>query len=345
MAFVRPTLRELISRISSGIQSRLSVPQARRSNATVYSRVLAGASHELHGFIEYVSKQIFVDTADSEHLDRHASIFGITRKAASKASGTVKFSFQDGVVNIPVGTILQGGDEQQFQVTVAPNAEGVASVEALVAGEAGNIESGDTLTLISPIEGVISEAESQGIAGGADAEDDENLRARVLARQRETPHGGTSSDYVQWALAVPGVTRAWCYPLENGDGTVVVRFVCDDLADISPTSEMVKQVQSYIDSKRPVTADVTVMGPTLKAVNIEISTLTPDTSDVRAAVEAELKDLFMKESEPSRSIYLSHIRAAISAAAGEVDHVLVSPTANPTAGTNELPTLGTITWN
>lgn len=301
MAFVRPTLRELISRISSGIQSRLSVPQVRRSNATVYSRVLAGASHELHGFIEYVSKQIFVDTADSEHLDRHASIFGITRKAASKASGTVKFSFQDGVVNIPVGTILQGGDEQQFQVTVAPNAEGVASVEALVAGEAGNIESGDTLTLISPIEGVISEAESQGIAGGADAEDDENLRARVLARQRETPHGGTSSDYVQWALAVPGVTRAWCYPLENGDGTVVVRFVCDDLADISPTSEMVKQVQSYIDSKRPVTADVTVMGPTLKAVNIEISTLTPDTSDVRAAVEAELKDLFMKESEPSWS--------------------------------------------
>ena len=122
------------------------------------------------------------------------------------------------------------------------------------------------------------------------------------------------------------MTRAWCYPLENGDGTVVVRFVCDDLADISPTSEMVKQVQSYIDSKRPVTADVTVMGPTLKAVNIEISTLTPDTSDVRAAVEAELKDLFMKESEPSRSIYLSHIRAAISAAAGEVDHVLVSPT-------------------
>ena len=70
MAFVRPTLRELISRISSGIQSRLSVPQVRRSNATVYSRVLAGASHELHGFIEYVSKQIFVDTADSEHLDR-----------------------------------------------------------------------------------------------------------------------------------------------------------------------------------------------------------------------------------------------------------------------------------
>lgn len=344
MAFVRPTLKELISRISSGIQSRLSTPQVRRSNATVYGRVLAGASHALHGFIEYISRQIFVETADSEHLDRHASLFGISRKAASKATGKVKFSFQEGVVDVPVGTILQG-NEHQYQTTSSPDASGIASVEALEAGMASNLEEGNALSLISPIEGVLSEAQSQGIAGGADAEDDESLRARVLSRQRETPHGGTSSDYVQWALSVPGVTRAWCYPLEDGDGTVTVRFVCDNLADISPDEEMVKQVQAYIDSARPVTADATAMAPKLKPVAISISTLTPDTAGVREAVEAELRDLFIAESEPGHQVYLSHIRAAISAAAGEVDHEVLAPTSNPQAEANELLTLGQITWS
>lgn len=345
MAFERPTLKELITRITAGITSRLTKTQTRRSNALVYGRVIAGASHEMNGFIEYTARQIFVDTADSEHLDRHAAIFGITRKAASKASGTVKFTFQGDAEEVPVGTVLTGGDSSQYQVTVAPTSDGVASVESLIAGEAGNLESGEEMTLVSPIAGVLSEVVCQGIAGGADAEDDESLRARVLSRQRETPHGGAKNDYVQWALSVPGVTRAWCYPLEDGDGTVVVRFVCDDLPDIVPTAEMVKKVQDYIDEVRPVTANVTVMVPTLKPVAIQISTLTPDTTSVRGAVEAELKSLFMSEGEPSGFIYLSHIRQAISEAADEVDHELVSPTQNPTAGKNELLTLGEIKWN
>lgn len=345
MSFERPTLKDLVARINSGIQSRLSTPQVRRSNALVYGRVLAAASHELHGYIEYASRQIFTDSADSEHLDRHAALFGMNRNPASKASGKVKFSFSDGLVDVPAGTILQSGSNSQFRVSVAPDASGVAKVEALIAGKAGNVDVGDTLTLTSPVSGVMSEAECLGITGGADAEDDESLRSRVLARQRETPHGGTGDDYVNWALSVPGVTRAWCYPLEDGAGTVTVRFVCDDYEDIRPTSEMVKKVQAYIDSVRPVTADVTVMAPTLKPVNFEISTLTPDTSSVRAAVEAELRDLFISESEPGKSIYISHVRAAISAAAGEVDHELVSPTDNPQAGANELLTLGTIKWS
>nr|DAJ51219.1 MAG TPA: Baseplate J like protein [Caudoviricetes sp.] len=346
MAFARPTLKEIITRVTADIAGRLTKAQTRRSNALVFGRTLAGVSHTLNGFTEYVAKQIFVDTADSEHLDRHASIFGITRKAASKASGSVTFSFSGDAVDVPLGTVVQSEEGAQYQVTSAPDSKsGTATVEALIAGSAGNLDAGETVTLVSPIEGVASEAAVLGIAGGADAESDEDLRSRVLSRQRETPHGGTRTDYVQWALSVPGVTRAWCYPLEDGAGTVTVRFVCDDLPDIVPTAEMVKKVQSYIDTVRPVTADVTVTAPTLKAVPIHIETLTPDTADVRAAIEAELQSLFMSESEPGSGIYLSHIRAAISAASGEVDHDLVTPTENPTAGKNELLTLGDITWS
>ena len=40
--------------------------------------------------------------------------------------------------------------------------------------------------------------------------------------------GGAQADYVTWALAVPGVTRAWAAS-EQGAGTITVRFLMDDL--------------------------------------------------------------------------------------------------------------------
>ena len=52
MSFERPKLKTIIDRLDADIQSRLTVPQLRRSNAKVYGRVLAGAAHGLYGFVE-----------------------------------------------------------------------------------------------------------------------------------------------------------------------------------------------------------------------------------------------------------------------------------------------------
>ena len=70
MSFERPTLKEIIARLDGDTQSRLSVPQMRRSNARVFDRVLAGAAHSLYGYIEYLNRQQFFDTAESDYLDR-----------------------------------------------------------------------------------------------------------------------------------------------------------------------------------------------------------------------------------------------------------------------------------
>lgn len=60
MSFERPTLKEIIARLDGDTQSRLSVPQMRRSNARVFDRVLAGAAHSLYGYIEYLNRQQFL---------------------------------------------------------------------------------------------------------------------------------------------------------------------------------------------------------------------------------------------------------------------------------------------
>jgi uncharacterized phage protein gp47/JayE len=65
---------------------------------------------------------------------------------------------------------------------------------------------------------------------------------------------------------------------------------------------------------------------------------------VKQAVVAELNDLLRREAIPGGTIVRSHITAAISAAAGEVDHVLIAPAANVVNTTGRISTMGGVTW-
>ncbi len=343
MPFERPTLETIIKRVTADIESRLSTPQLRRSNAKVYAMVMAAVSHSLHGYAEYISRQLFFDTAEGNYLDHWGSLYGVLRKAAAKAHGTVTFSFSGSAVEVPVGTLLQSQLGTQYKTTSAV-AESAATVEALIAGSAGNLAAGETLTLISPIAGVKSTATAGEISGGVEEETDDALRSRLLARVRERPHAGTAQDYEAWALEVSGVTRAWVYPREEGTGSVVIRFVCDGLENIVPTDTMRQTVQDYIDSVRPVTARVAVYAPKTQTINFTIKDLEPDNETVKARIKEALVELFQREAVPGRVLYLSHIRAAISGATGEVNHVLVEPAEDIKPDVGILPIVGAITW-
>lgn len=51
----------------------------------------------------------------------------------------------------------------------------------------------------------------------------------------------------------------------------------------------------------------------------------PDTTAVRAAITSSLKDLHEREAGLGDKLLISHIREAISGAAGETDHPLTLP--------------------
>lgn len=351
MSFSRPALSDIIQRVRNDVLSRLAADDVlRRADAEVYARVMGGVAHGLYGFIEWLSDQVIYDTASAEYLERWCSIWGLTRKPAAAATGTVTFAVQAGAV-IPSGTILLALDGVQYQTTAdatvtAPTA--IAPVAAVVAAAASNRDAGQSLSLASPIVGVQSTATAGLLSGGSDVESDDALRARLLSRIQQPPQGGASYDYTTWALEVSGVTRAWVYPAELGLGTVTLRFVRDNDGSgsaIIPDASDVAAVQAYIDGRRPVTAQVTVVAPAAVPLNFQIQGLTPNNTTVQAAVQAELQDLLTREAVPGGTILLSHIRAAISAAAGETDYVLLSPSANVTNTTGNMSTMGTITWS
>jgi uncharacterized phage protein gp47/JayE len=349
-SFQRPTLAQLFQRIQQDFVSRLQLAGGvlRRSVVGVMSRVWAGATHELYGYLDFLSRQVFPDTSELEFLERQGALYGITRKAATFATGNVTFSGSNGTL-IPTGTLLQRSDgvryETQADATIAAGTA-TATVDALTAGETGNANAGVSLSLVSPIIGVSSSAivAAGALTLGSNTESDDDLRTRVIERLQFAPQGGAANDYVAWAKQVAGVTRAWVFPAELGLGTVTVRFVRDDDVSIIPDAAEVTAVQDYLAARRPVTAQVTVVAPTAVALNFTLH-IAPDTTATRAAVEAELRDLLARDQiVPGGTLLLSQIRTSIGIADGITDFSLTVPAANVTHTTGQMPVFGAITW-
>jgi uncharacterized phage protein gp47/JayE len=227
IGFLRPRLSELVSAAQADIDGGLpgADSRLRRSALSVLAHMAAGLAHGLHGALAYVARQVIVDRADTAHLDRWGASYGLARTPGARASGIVTLTGTSGYV-VPAGTVFTRPDDKAEFSTLASatlvDGTATVAVQAKLAGIAGNAAAG---TILSATQGLPSAAGSivvgaGGLAGGADRERDEPYRARLLDRLRRPPHGGSANDYVQWALELPGVTRAWVAPLEAGPGTV-----------------------------------------------------------------------------------------------------------------------------
>ncbi|WP_026988746.1 baseplate J/gp47 family protein [Fodinicurvata fenggangensis] len=345
--FDRPGLTDLIEQVRADILARSGQDETlRRSDLEVQARVQAGGLHGLYGYLDWLARQMLPDTAEAEILDRHASWWGVARKGATRAEGRASFSTNAGA-EILEGTVLQReGSDFDFVTTESATATGSeteVAIEAEEAGPDGNLPEGAVLSLVSSIPGVGATATVIELTGGADVESDSDLRGRLHDRIRRPPAGGAKHDYVAWALEQPGVTRAWCYPLQLGVGTVGVTFVMDEREDIIPTPADVDAVQSALDLLRPVTGDLTVYAPQPEEVELTIQ-VNPDTPEVRAAIEEAVRDFIFREAEPGGTLYLSRLREAISLAAGERRHDLINPAADISVDEQHISIFGTITW-
>lgn len=353
MTFKAPTLSELRARITADIERETG--ETATSKGDPYfglSRMWAGVCLGMHKHIDYQGDQIFDDTADDDNIVRRAAEMGLYRIAAVRASGdsAVDLPATDGTV-IPAESVLIQGD-LSYRVTADATATGgvaVLSVRAIDPGADHNLDEGETLTLTKTISGADTSGtvNATTISGGADIETIERLRTRLEERRQNPPMGGNDDDYVRWAKeAHVDVTRAWCYGNENGPGTVVVRFVTDDLDTPIPTQAHIDAVENYInqpDVRPSGMAGFEVGDLTAKPLDLKFTALTPDNADVRAAIEAELDDYLRRTMAPGSTAPISQINEAISTAAGEDDHTLFE-TEDVTSTANELIVKGEITW-
>ncbi len=351
MSFVRPSLADLRARALLEVEQRIGAgPLLPRSLVGALAQAQGALTHHLHGHLVTIADQLFPESADQVYLERAADRYGILRKPAARAVGTIVVGGTEGAV-VPVGLRARRADGVEYETTASgtvtlPSLQAEVAAQAVEPGAAANVDGGTALTLNPPSLGLTSAAEA-GAGGfdlGADAESDEELRERVLRRLRAPPQG--AEVYVQWALEVPGVTRAWAHPVYLGQlGHVGLSFaVDDDPGGPIPGGAKVDEVEAYVEARRPVGVVLHVFAPTALPLDPEVA-ISPDTLDVRQAIEDALVDLLRAEGGPGRTVLLSHVRAAISNAFGEFDHDLSVPAADVTAATGELHVLGTPTFS
>lgn len=311
-----------------------------------------GAAVEgLYQHQHWIARQILPDSADLDYLIRHASLKGLTQKAATAASGTISFSGVAGSP-VPIGTEAKTSSGIAYVTTVADTigVGGTVTIaaQASATGEAGNQDAGTALTLTAAPANVQSAASIVTMTGGTDIEIPASLLSRLLFVLRNPPCGGALHDYYTWAMNVPGVARVYPYSQRRTPGSVDVVILT---AGGMPDGTLLASVQAYLEIQRPTTADVLALAPTGVAVNIT-GTLTLAAgyllADVAAAINSKLAAYFATM-KPGDTVYLHRIRTIVSETPGVVDFALTAPVANVASLVDathiQMPVLGVTTWS
>lgn len=169
----------------------------------------------------------------------------------------------------------------------------------------------------------------------------ENFRSRVVLALQERSRIGDSDDYVRWTLAsYADITHAWVVtggtiPL----GDIHIYCVTGNLPSPIPSPELLASATTALDRIRNVGCRVYLMPPTAQTVSIRIAGV-PD-SVTRAEIEAELARLFARKFYSQALLLEAEIDAAIQRYT--LNYTLY-PVGNVQAGSNELITLGGVTW-
>lgn len=361
MPFERPTLRTIDARIQADIASALGIAALlNKSIVKVQGRVYAGTAHEEYGAIQYYKDQLFILTADEEHLEKHGAEYGLPRSRGIKATGSAVVTGTP-LLTVPAGTRLQSASGYIYNVDAAAVIAigGTATIDltADAVGSDYNEAAGVELSFISPISGINSVAivDSGALTAGENIEGVEQYRLRLLNRKRTPPHGGADFDYINWVLEYSGVTRAWLIEYYQGVGTIGLAFVKDNSTPIIPTAAEMGLVRDYIiyhsdpntnlETGMPVGAKsgLYMIPLNFRTVNLTIQVY-PNTAAVQLNIRTKLLDLFKTYGGPEQNIALSQMNEAISAAAGEVRHRIVTPTDDVVAAVNEVHALGDLTF-
>ena len=299
---------------------------------------------------DWVLDQSFPQTAQGTYLDYHAETRGITRAAAEKAAGTLRFAAADKVTAacpIEKGTVCMTAEGVRFETTedaaIAVGSQWVdVPAQAVEAGAGGNVIAG-TVTLLSAMPvGVVQCTNPAAFSGGCDAESDEALRGRVLASYQRLPNGANAAYYEQEAMRYPGVAAAKAVGRARGIGTVNV--VIATHAGV-PDAALLAAVETDLQKKREIAVDVKVLAPTVETVAVTAALKAAPGytfAEAKAGAQSALEALFTG-GLLGKSVTTARLLTLLCGVEGVENVHLTAPAADVAVGSTELPMLGTVT--
>lgn len=313
-----PTIQEITETISNDFKSRLNLVGQLKKWLGAFAAVLGVQFKLNYNFLGDIENNVFPDKADTEAnggtLERQGRIW-IGRNPYPASSGVFTLS-----VDAVAGSVLRSsltfksndGSKNPGKLYVL-DAEYIATgsgdeieVRSLGGGADFDLDIGDTLTITEPVIGVQQTVTVIGvIEQPRAAEDIEVYREAVLNSRQLEPQGGAKTDYRLWASDAQGVRKVYPY-VRNNDAGIVDVYVEATKADSTdgngtPSGALLTDVEEVIEfdpdetkpdferGRRPIQANVQVSAISLIEVDVVITDLFVDNSDVRASIESNLE--------------------------------------------------------
>ena len=314
MAFTARTRTTIRSALLSALTARYSA--AGKTLAVEYGSdaywmadALSVELLQLESAAEALSHEILPDEA-IDLLDRHASVYAITRRAAVKAILTVAVTGTPSTTPaIPAGSKMSSPGGALFTVSdasVALNGSGNGTLSVVTAdagGAAGTLAVSTVLTWQSAPAGLNPTGTVASITtAGEDEETDDTLRTRLLDRLRQRPASGNAEDWREWTASCDGITDAYVYQRLQPGTTSGEVLGCVTVVAVGPAqgtsitntrvvgSTRCDQIEDFINGTRNAAGVVVTDGVQLRPVtqataDFEVTNLVPTTQNVTLAIK------------------------------------------------------------
>ncbi len=396
MSLEIPTTQQLSENLIAQLEASLSqtIPLLPKAFCRVLAKAISGQGTLLYKYCGFIFLQLFVRHASAQEtvingktlipLVEWGRAFGAGDPiAAVRAEHIVTVTVLDQTGDLVAGQLLVRSETGITYRVIASipldGAEVFATIRAVSdqdggdgSGDIGNLEVGDVVTFANSPPNVATEAVvSQTTITGADAEDPEVYRARVLRLAQAQPQGGAYADYREWGEGVAGIAHIYPYTGFPGEVDVYVEATVESAGDPDgiPTQDQLDAVAAAIElddeglaTRRPANAAVNVLSIIRTAFDVEVNTL--DGEDITAledAIETGL-DEYLRTREPyivglsvlprldriTRAAVSGVVDTIVSAAGGTIASVRLledgSPIDSRTLEIGEKAKLGTVTY-
>ena len=305
---------------------RNQFPEADTSQGSlifIKSACLASAIWGLYRYQEWVSRQIFPDTADSENMEHHAWVRGLSRRSSETDAELLTRLFE--YIRRPPA----GGNSSDY-IKWALDVDYVAAAWCFPLGQG-----------LGTVDVVIMADEDHT---GSEIPTDHAVTGSVTdtAEKKLIDSGATFADTVRPGdIAVNDDldTKAVITAVDGDTQLSLSADIFTEAAQSYTIKSLTVQVKEYIDTVRPVTGHlIRVLAPSIQSEDITMTVGgTADTSRITADITALLNAL-----GPGDVLYVDQIKAiAINNGATTVSSL--TPAADVTPDAYEMIRPGTIT--
>lgn len=283
-----------------------------------------------------VVKLIFPEWSYGEFLDGHARSRGMTRRAATAATGKLTITGAAGTV-IQAGSLfstaaMNGEPSVDYKVLtsarIPESGTQTVQVQCTQTGIVGNAPAGTIILVSSRITGITAVTNPEAMTGGTEEESDEQLIERIMEYDQSQGNSfvGSVADYKRWASSVAGVGGATIIPAQDTTGLVTI--VLTDSNGDPATEQLCTAVYNYImrpDSPEerlaPVNAYLSVTPPATMSISIKATVELADGATVESVLESYMARLsvYLPEAMDDGEIKYTRLWSALTAAEGVND--------------------------